>query len=68
MITSNPIPDLYRNMKNEHAQKLGSLGGKATASKMTPEERKERSAKAIQKRWENYRSLKEKSLKYLSTV
>lgn len=55
-------------MKNEHAQKLGSLGGKATASKMTPEERKERSAKAIQKRWENYRSLKEKSLKYLSTV
>lgn len=39
-------------MKNPAAQSLGSLGGKATASKMTPEQRKERSQKAIKARWE----------------
>ena len=33
-------------MKNIHAQQLGKLGGHATASKMTPEQRLERSRKA----------------------
>jgi hypothetical protein len=28
-------------MKNPHAQALGALGGKARASKLTPEQRKE---------------------------
>lgn len=50
-------------MKNKHAQKLGSLGGKATASKMTPEERKKRSAKAIEARWSKYRELKDNQSK-----
>jgi hypothetical protein len=48
-------------MKNKHAQSLGKLGGKATASKMTPEQKKERSAKAIKARWDKYRALHTKS-------
>jgi hypothetical protein len=30
---------------------MGSLGGKASAAKLTPEERKEKARKAIQARW-----------------
>ena len=45
-------------MKNKHAQALGSLGGKATAIKMTVEERKERARTAVRNRWEKYRALK----------
>ncbi len=41
--------------KNPHAQALGRLGGfkggKASAEKLTPEERKERARKAAQARW-----------------
>src|SRR5947209_1114418 len=33
------------------ATEIGSLGGKATAAKMTPEERKERARLAAQARW-----------------
>ena len=38
---------------NEHAQKLGSLGGKARAKKMTKEERSESARNAANKRWDN---------------
>ena len=37
--------------KNEHAQALGRIGGKATADSMTAEQRKARSAKALKARW-----------------
>lgn len=37
-------------MKNPYAVALGSLGGKATAFKMTPEERIARAKKAVQAR------------------
>src|SRR5687767_8015743 len=33
------------------ATEIGSLGGKATAAKLTPEERKERARKAAEARW-----------------
>ena len=43
--------------KNPHAQALGRLGGskggKASAAKLTPEERSERARKAVKKRWVN---------------
>ncbi len=34
-------------IKNIHAQKLGSLGGKATAKSLTKEQRSERAKKAV---------------------
>lgn len=37
--------------KNPSAVALGSLGGKASAKKLTKEQRKERAKKAIQARW-----------------
>jgi len=37
--------------KNPMAVALGSRGGKATAKKMTPEERKEKMRRAAQARW-----------------
>lgn len=40
-------------MKNPNAVALGSLGGKKTASKMTPEQRTERAKKAVQARINN---------------
>jgi hypothetical protein len=39
---------------------LGSKGGKKSSSNMTPEERSERGRKAIAKRWENAKAVKEK--------
>jgi len=37
--------------KNPMAVALGSRGGKATANKMTPEERREKMRRAAQARW-----------------
>ncbi len=37
--------------KDKAAQALGKKGGKARAAKLTPEQRKEISRKAAQKRW-----------------
>ena len=43
--------------KNIHAQELGRMGGlkggKASAAKLTPEERSERARKAAKARWES---------------
>ncbi len=50
-----PKEEKEEKPKNPHAQALGRLGGskggKASAAKLTPEERKERARKAVQKRW-----------------
>lgn len=35
------------------AQALGSIGGKATASRMTKQEKHDRAVKGAAKRWEN---------------
>jgi len=39
------------NQKNKHAASLGSLGGKASAKAMTPEQRTERARKAAKARY-----------------
>jgi hypothetical protein len=36
--------------------KLASMGGKALAKKMTPEQRSESARKAVNARWEKYRA------------
>lgn len=41
--------------KNIDAQKLGSLGGKASAKKLTQKERSERAKKGGTKRWEEHK-------------
>jgi hypothetical protein len=40
-----------KNELSEYLRKLGSKGGKATAKKLTPEQRKESARKAAQARW-----------------
>lgn len=39
-------------MTNQAAQELGRLGGKATAAKRTPTERRESARKAARARWD----------------
>jgi len=41
---------------NKDIQKYFSELGKKSANKLTPEERKERARKAVQKRWDNYKA------------
>lgn len=45
---------------NKEIRKYFSDMGKKSAQKLTPEQRKERAKKAVQKRWENYKNNKQK--------
>jgi hypothetical protein len=50
--TGQPAPDTNKNEKAAASGHLGGLkGGKARASKMTPEERSESARKAAKARW-----------------
>lgn len=42
-----------KKKKNVHAQKLGQLGGRATAAKRSQEQRSSAAQKASTARWEN---------------
>jgi hypothetical protein len=44
--------------KNSAAVQLGRKGGKASAAKLTAEQRKQKARKAAQARWRRKRSLK----------
>jgi hypothetical protein len=47
-------------VKNKAAQKLGSKGGKKTASRRTPKQRSEAARKAVTARWKKWRARKKK--------
>lgn len=49
--------------KNPAAVELGRKGGKATAAKLTPEERKESARRAAQARWARIKKAKQKKEK-----
>ena len=52
--TGEPAPDTDKNASAAARGRLGGLkGGKARASKMTPEERSESARRAAQARWGN---------------
>ncbi len=50
-IAIGDIEDKPDKEKNKSAMELGTLGGKARAKALTPEQRKEIAVKAAKKRW-----------------
>ena len=46
---------------NKDIKKYFSELGKKSANKLTPEQRKARAKKAVEKRWENYKNNKQKN-------
>ena len=55
MISTGEIEEDIDPKKSAAAMELGSRGGKARASRLTPEQRKEIARKAAIKRWQNRR-------------
>ena len=51
MSTERVMADKTKDVLSDYLRKLGSKGGKATAKKLTPEERKAAARKAAKARW-----------------
>jgi hypothetical protein len=49
---------MMKDELSEYLRKLGRKGGKATAKRLTPEQRKESAKKAAQARWAKHKKIK----------